>query len=80
MSGFGSILGSKGKGEGSFQNQARSIPTGLRLPAQWGYQRALDHSGKKLWVISIMTIVSNPDRAMTVREWDPVLQPNGRNQ
>ena len=29
---------------------------------------------KETWVASAMIIVSNPDRALTVREWDPSLQ------
>ena len=32
---------------------------------------------KETWIISAMIIASNADRAMTVKEWDPVLQHRG---
>jgi len=32
---------------------------------------------KETWIASAMSIASSTDRAMTVREWDPVLQLKG---
>ena len=35
-------------GNGFHRHQERSIPTGLRILAQWGHQLTLDHSRKKV--------------------------------
>ncbi len=46
----------------------------VRVSGQSRPQEALAPFGKETWIASAMIIASNPDRAMTVREWDPVLQ------
>jgi len=32
---------------------------------------------EETWIAAAMIFASNPDRAMTVREWDPMLQLKG---
>ena len=61
-----------------FENQdMKSILDGSLFPAQWGQQMAPDRSKEKLGLPLLMIIASDADRAMTVREWDPVDQLNG---